>query len=112
MIVDFLGFKMLWKGQFQVELIEVEWRIYALATKAIIGSDNGLLPVRREAIIWTNAGILLIWPSWTNFNEMLIEIHAFSFKKMHLTMTSGKGRPFCLGLKYVNSSAPANGMWC
>ena len=27
---------------------------------AIIASDNGLLPVRRQAIIWTNAGLLLI----------------------------------------------------
>ena len=28
----------------------------------IIGSDNGLAPGRRQAIIWTNAGILLIRP--------------------------------------------------
>ena len=28
----------------------------------IIGSDNGLSPGRRQAIIWTNAGILLIRP--------------------------------------------------
>ena len=34
----------------------------------IIDSDNGLLPGRRQAIIWTNAGILLIGPLWTNFN--------------------------------------------
>ena len=27
---------------------------------SIIGSDNGLSPDRRQAIIWTNAGILLI----------------------------------------------------
>ena len=26
----------------------------------IIGSDNGYAPDRRQAIIWTNAGILLI----------------------------------------------------
>ena len=47
----------------------------------IIGSDNGLSPGRRQAIIWTNAGILLIGPLGTNFSEILIEIHAFSFKK-------------------------------
>ena len=35
----------------------------------IIGSDNGLSPGRRQAIIWTNAGILLIRPLGTNFNE-------------------------------------------
>ena len=34
----------------------------------IIGSDNGLSPEQRQAIIWTNAGILLIWPLGTNFN--------------------------------------------
>ena len=28
----------------------------------IIGSDNGLSPGRRHAIIWTNAAILLIGP--------------------------------------------------
>ena len=34
----------------------------------IIGSDNGLSPDRRQAIIWTNAGILLIGHLRTNFN--------------------------------------------
>ena len=43
----------------------------------IIGSDNGLSHIRRQAIIWTNAGVLLITP----FNEILIEIHIFLFKK-------------------------------
>ena len=37
---------------------------------AIIGSDNGLSPGRRQAIIWNNAGILLIGPLGTNFSEM------------------------------------------
>ena len=64
----------------------------------IIGSDNGLSPGRRQAIIWTNAGISLIGPLGTNFSEILIEIHIFSFKKMHLNMSSGKWWPFCLGL--------------
>ena len=38
----------------------------------IIGSDHGLSPGRRQAIIWTNAGILLIRPLGTNFSEMFI----------------------------------------
>ena len=63
-----------------------------------IGSDNGLSPGRRQAIIWTNAGTLLIEPLGTNFNELLILIHTFSFNKMHLKMSSAKWRPFCLGL--------------
>ena len=56
----------------------------------IIASDNGLSPGRRQAIIWTNDGILLIGTLGTNFNEILIEIHTFSFKKMYLKMSSGK----------------------
>ena len=72
----------------------------------IIGSDNGLSPGRRQAIIWTNAGILLIGPYETNFSEILIKIHTSSFKKMHLKMTSEKmsailSRPQCV----------INGVW-
>ena len=47
----------------------------------IIGSDNGLSPGQRQAIIWTSAGILLIGPLVTNFNEILIGIQTFQFKK-------------------------------
>ena len=71
----------------------------------IIGTDNGLSPGRRQAIIWTSAGILLIGPLGTNFNEIFIEIHTFSFKKIHLKMSSGKWRPFCLGLNVDEMAA-------
>ena len=40
----------------------------------IIGSDSGLSPGRRQAIIWTNTGILLIGPLGINFSEIWIEI--------------------------------------
>ena len=40
----------------------------------IIGSDNGLSPGQRQAIIWTNGGILLIGPAETKISEILIEI--------------------------------------
>ena len=69
----------------------------------IIGSDNGLSPGRRQAIIWTNAGILLIWPLGTNFSEISIDIKTFSFKKIHLKMSSGKWRPSCLGLNVLKA---------
>ena len=52
----------------------------------IIGSDNGLSPGRRQAIIWTNAGISLIGSLGANFSEILIEIQTFSFKKTCLKM--------------------------
>ena len=34
-----------------------------------IGPDNGLSPILRQAIIWTNAGLLSIGPLGTNFSE-------------------------------------------
>ena len=69
-------------------LIEARLRIYASSNLAIIGSDDGLSPVRRQAIIWTNAGLLSIRNLGTNFSEILIEIQTFSFKKMHLKMVA------------------------
>ena len=77
----------------------------------IIGSDNSLSPGRRQAIIWTNAGILLIGPLETNFSEILSEIQSFSFKKMHLKMSSGKWRPYCLGLNVLTPSHYLNQCW-
>ena len=56
----------------------------------IIGSDNGLSPGWRQAIICVKDGILLVGPLGTNFSEILAEIHMFSFKKMHLKMSSVK----------------------
>ena len=77
----------------------------------IIGSDNGLSPERRQAIIWTNAGILLIGPLGTNFNEILVEIQTFSLKKIRLKMSSTK---FLLGLNVLmngDSFSPTPGQY-
>ena len=63
-----------------------------------IAPDNGSAPGRRQAIIWTNAGISLIRPLGTNLSEILIEIYSFSFNEMHLKMSSPKRRPFYHGL--------------
>ena len=68
---------------------------------ATIGADNGLLPGQCQAIIWTYAGILLIGPLWTNFIAIVMGIQIFSFKKMHLKMSSAKWRPFCLSLNVL-----------
>ena len=69
---------------------------------ATIGADNGLSPRRRQAIIWTNAGIMLIGPLGTNFIEIVIGIQIFSLKKMRLKVSFAKWRPFCLGLNELN----------
>ena len=70
----------------------------------IIGSDNGLSPGRHQAIIWTNAGMLLICPLGTNFSGILFEYHTFSFKKMHLNMSSWKWQPFLSWPQCVKST--------
>ena len=67
----------------------------------IIDSDNGLAPGRRQAIISTNAGILLIGPLGTNFSEILIEIETFSLKKIRLKMSFANCCSFRLGLNVL-----------
>ena len=75
------------------------WVTHMCVVKSNInGSNNGLSPGQCQAIIGTNAVILLIGPLGTNFSEIVIEIQTFSFKKMHLKVLSAKLRPFCLGL--------------
>ena len=89
-----------------VENISIWWHHHVNSLRPsgkliIIGSNNGLSPGRRQAIIWTNIGILSIGPLATNFNEILIGIQTFSLKKMRLKLSSGKWCPFCLGLNVL-----------
>ena len=60
----------------------------------IIGSDKGFSPGRHQAIFWTNAGTLWVGHLGTNFSPVLIEIHTFSLKKIHLKMLLGNGGHF------------------
>ena len=62
-----------------------------------INSDNGLLPVWRQAITWTNTELCSIGPLGTNFSEIWIKLQNCSFIKMHPKMLSAKWQPFCLG---------------
>ena len=73
-----------------------------VGNQTIIGFDNGLSPGRRQAIIWTNAGLLSIGLLGTKSSEILIEIHAVLFRKMHLKLLSAKWQPFSLGLNELN----------
>ena len=72
-----------------------------VSEQTIIDSDNDLSPSWCQAIILTNAGILLIGTIATTFSEILGEIHIFLGKKMHLKMLSRKYRPFYLGLSVL-----------
>ena len=78
-------------------------RIYASLHWVSIGSGNGLPPVRRQAIAWSNADSLSIGPIGSNFIENWIEILTFSYKKIRLKMSSAKWRPFCPGGDALNT---------
>ena len=89
------------KNTSEIFLTRWGWVMYIWVSKLhTIVSCNGLSPGWSQAIIWTNAGILLIEPIETKFSETLIEIHTFSFKNMHLKMST-KWRPFCFGLSVL-----------
>ena len=89
--------------------LEVYWlthwsRVTRICVRKLtsIGSANGLSSDRRQAIIWTNGGMLLIGPLVANFSEILIEILAFSFTKIRLKVSFAKWRPWYLGLNVLN----------
>ena len=75
----------------------------------IIGSDIGLLPGRPQAIIWTNAGILLIRLWGTNFSKILINWNIFiqekAFENVVWTMAVIFSRP-----QSVNIHGTQNGI--
>ena len=89
--------------------MEAEWRLYALVNHTSMDSDNGLSPGRRQAIISTNAGILLIGPLGTNLSVIVIEIIIFSLTNLHMKVSSAKvatilSRPQCVNdNSYMNT---------
>ena len=72
----------------------------------IIGSDYGLSPGWRQAIIWTNVAIFLIGPLGTSLNEISLKINTFSFKKMHLKMSSAEWCLVDLSLNDLTNNTP------
>ena len=76
-----------------------------------IGSDNGLPPGRRQAIIWANAGVLWSGPWGTYIREILIENNKFSFKKtfqnIALKVAAISSPPPCVKQTWL----PAYGYW-
>ena len=74
-----------------------------VSNQTIIGSDNGLSPCRRQAIIWSNAGILLIRTLGTNFSEMVSKFMNFHSRKIRFKMSSVKWRQVCLGLNVLKT---------
>ena len=66
-----------------------------------------LSPVRHQAIAWTNAEVLWIGLLGTNFSEIWIGIPSYSFKKMHLKMSSANIATILSRRRWGNS----NGLW-
>ena len=50
---------------------------------AAMGVEKTALYYWRQTIIWTNAWVLLTEPLRIQFNEILIDVHTLSFRKMH-----------------------------
>ena len=71
-----------------------EWRIYASINFVSSGSENGLSPICRHAITWTNAHVLSMRPLETILSEIRIKMQNFSFMKMYLYMSAAKWLPF------------------
>ena len=70
----------------------------------IIGSDNGLSPDRRQAIIWTNAGLLLIGPvgkklQWNLKRNSNIFIEENAFEGVVCETAAILSRPQCVNDK-------------
>ena len=67
----------------------------------IIGSDNGLSPDRRQAIIGTNAGTLLIGPlrtkkQWNHYRNSYIFSQEIAFQNIVWKMAAILSRPPCV----------------
>ena len=87
---------------FQIHILEWKFFIFKTSLKCTsnssIGLDNGLLPVRSQAIIWTNTGIWSIVPLGTNFSENFnrdsnIFIEADAFQNVICHMAAIFSRP-------------------
>ena len=74
----------------------VKVKFSSLATQLICQNENFLCRQWRKS-----PGLLLIGPLGTNFNVILTEIYIFSFKKMHVKLSIGNWRLFCLGLNVL-----------
>ena len=76
--------------------IEVEWLIYASISYTIIGSDNDMSPVRRQATIWGNDELF-----WIKTHRIKSESKYSNFKhEDQLDMSSAKFRSYFLGFNY------------
>ena len=71
-----------------------------------IGSDNGLSPGRRQAIIWTNAGILLFGPlgskQWNLNRNWYILSQENAFEIVVCEIAAILSRPQCVSTTWIS----------
>ena len=99
-----------WETVFSSTSIKTHWggvTQICVGKITIIGSDNGLSPGRRQTIIWTNAGILLIGLLGTNFSEFESEFHHFHSRKCVWTCRLRNGGYFVSASIWNNIRSPA-----
>ena len=87
--------------------------MYVYVNWVTIGSDHGLLPVRHQATIWTNDGLLLIEPLGTNFSEYLnkitkIIIQENTFENVIYKITAMLSQPQCVKNVIKIKNAPCH----
>ena len=68
-----------------------------VSKQTILGSDNGLAPGRHQAIIWTNAGILLIRTLGTRNSYIFIQENVF--ENVVRKLAAILSRPQCVNLQ-------------
>ena len=71
----------------------------------IIGSDNGLLPGRHQAIIWTNTGILLSGKE-NAFENVIYEMEASSSRPQCVHLFGCEARIFCTKYSMIIIALP------
>ena len=84
----------------EFKLVDAEWRIYASVKKNTTGSDNGLrLFSGHQAIVWDNAGLLLIGPLWLINGNYYIFNQENAFENIIYRKNGGNFISVCL--KYL-----------
>ena len=102
------GFTAAWKsgGAAGATHVQISW-ISAWIPSEVTRTFFSIFPYRIQIQVHFHVGHFLakgnqqllvpLFGAWgTNFSEILISIHSFSFKKIHSKMLSAKWRQFCL----------------
>ena len=76
-------------------------RIYTSTNWVNIGSDNGLLPVRRQTVTWANGDLLSIGPLGIDFGEIWIQNKTILWRNCNWKCLGNGGHFF--GRRWVNT---------